>query len=333
MLGGTAWLGHAVAERAVSRGHVVACLARGSAFPRGVEPLRADRDRDDALHGVRGRRWDAVVDVSSRPLQVRRAVRDLEPLTSRYAFVSSCSAYASLAEPGLDETAPLLAPLAGDDPPTMEQYGSAKVACEQAVLAGFSGDRSLLIRPGLIGGPGDGSGRSVYWPARFAHPSGRRGHVLIPDDPDLPTSVIDVRDLAAWIITLLEQGTTGVFNAAGDVTTLGAHLAAARAAAGHRGPVVPADVGWLLDRGVGQWAGPRSLPLWVADPAARGIGAISNRRARQSGLTPRPLAETLRDALAWFRGLPEPPPLRCGLSDDEELALLAELVDPVDLRI
>ncbi len=325
ILGGTAWLGRAVAVAALGRGHSVTCVARGSDVPPGVTLVNADRDLDDALAGVASSRWDAVVDVSRQPGQVRRSVRDLAPVADRYVFVSTCSVYASLSEPGIDEGAALLEPLEGDEMASIEEYGPAKVACELAVTAGFGAGRSVIVRPGLIGGPGDRSWRSVYWPVRFAAPSAPEGTVLVPDDPDLLTSVIDARDLADWIVTLAEDRAAGVFNAVGDVVWLGEHLAAARAVAGHAGPVVAAAPEWLMAHGVGQWAGPRSLPLWVADDESRGIGAVSNARAREAGLRPRRLEETLADALAWARSQPTALPMHSGLTDDEECALLAEL--------
>jgi len=218
VLGGTAWLSRAVAAEAVARGHVVTCLARGLAgrSADGTRLVVADGDRPDAYDAVAGERWDAVVDVARHPGHVRRAVAALEPAAGRYLFVSSANVYAGHGVMGEDEDAELLPPLGSDVMESMETYGEAKVACEQAVLRAFGGGRTLVARAALIGGPGDVSGRSGYWPWRFAHPSNPEQAVLLPDDPQVPTAIIDVRDLAAWLVGCAEAGTTGVFDTAGE---------------------------------------------------------------------------------------------------------------------
>ncbi|MHC2186993.1 2'-hydroxyisoflavone reductase [Rathayibacter agropyri] len=305
ILGGTGWLGGYLAAEALRRGHDVTCLARGSAVPVGVRAVRADRDRDDALGAVSGSSWDAVIDVSSRPAHVRRAVRDLR--CGSYAFVSTTSVYASHASVDADEDAELLSP--SDDPAS---YGSAKVACEQAVLGGAA--PALIARAGLIGGPGDPTGRSSYWPWRFAHPA-VPGAVLVPDAPDLPTSVLDVRDLAGWLVDGVSRGVVGVMNVCGPAVPLGEHLAVARGD-GAAAPIAVAEE-WLLAQGVEQWAGPGSLPLWIADPAWRGMNARSTTRAEAAGLERRPLAETLREAAVGHV-----PGRGAGLREERERALL-----------
>ncbi|MGL5928449.1 MAG: NAD-dependent epimerase/dehydratase family protein, partial [Dermatophilaceae bacterium] len=196
VLGGTAWLGRTVAQEVLRRGHESTCLARGSApAPEGASFVTADRDDEAALVEVAGVHWDAVVDVSRQPGQVRRAVRDLS--TEHYVFVSTGNVYASFDRLEQDEDAALRAPLHGDVMDDMETYGEAKVACEQAVLAGDA--PATIVRSGLIGGPGDDSGRSGYWPWRFAHPVSEE--VVVPDDPDFPVALVDVRDLADWVVT------------------------------------------------------------------------------------------------------------------------------------
>lgn len=269
--------------------------------------------------------WDAVLDVSRQPGQVRRAVRDLR--TARYyLFVSSGNAYASQGPLGQDEDAPLLPALESDVMETMEAYGQAKVACEQAVIAGFGHASCMIARVGLIGGPGDIFGRSGYWPLRFAYPSLADGTVLIPNALSLPTQVIDVRDLAAWLVHACEKQLSGVYNAMGETRSFEEHIAAARTAARHEGQVVIADEEWLHTRGVGEWAGPKSLPLWLSDPDWRGMSARSNKRAKESGLALRPLEETLSDTLRWEEEAGIDRPRRAGLTREEEVELLAELV-------
>ena len=209
ILGGTAWLGHRIATTALERGYRVTCLARGSGIPAGAMHVRADRDKPGALDAIANERWDAVIDVARQPGHVRRAVAALEPVAERYIFVSSCSVYASQARIGADESEPTFEPLVADLMGSPEDYGPAKVACERAVLETFGVDRSLIARAGLIGGPGDPSGRSTYWPWRFAHPSTTDGRVLVPDAHGLPTALIDVRDLAAWLVESAGAGRSG----------------------------------------------------------------------------------------------------------------------------
>ncbi|WP_069711876.1 NAD-dependent epimerase/dehydratase family protein [Curtobacterium sp. ER1/6] len=320
VLGGTAWLGRTVAQHALDAGHDVTCLARGSDVPDGARSVVADRDRDDALSEVTGDvRWDAVVDVSRTPEHVRRSVRALEPVTERYVFVSTVSVYASHAERGADEHTALLE--SSDDP---AEYGAAKVACERAVLDVFGTERASIARAGLVGGPGDHTGRSGYWPWRFARAAATGCAVVVPARSERPTSVIDVRDLAAWLVGAAEGGRAGVHDVTGRVVTLGRHLEIARAAGAAGVELVPLADDVLLDRGVAPWAGERSLPLWIPDDDHQGMNDRPSDRARSAGLTRRPLADTLADTLAWERLQPVHPH-GAGLSDDDELAVLAHV--------
>ena len=327
MLGGTAWLSREIAEQLVARGDDVTCLARGESgdVPAGATFVRANRDEDEGLNAVKDEAWDAVIDVSRQPGQVKRAVRDLHQSAQTYTFISSGNVYADQRRIGQDEDAPLLAALDGEVMESMDTYGEAKVACEQAVIDGFGVDRSLIVRVGLIGGPGDIFGRTGYWPLRFAHPSTADDSVLAPFAPDLPTSIIDVRDLAAWIVMASKTNLHGVFNAMGDVHTFDEHLAIARQVTGHTGPLVLAAPDWLRQHGVEEWAGEKSLPLWLDDPDWQGMNARSNKRAKAAGLTLRPLGETLIDTLAWETTTGISRPRRAGLSAEDEAQLLAEL--------
>ncbi|WP_213816955.1 NAD-dependent epimerase/dehydratase family protein [Glaciihabitans sp. dw_435] len=325
ILGGTAWLGRAIASAALDAGHSVTCVARGENVPEGVTLIRADRDTDDALAAVTSQHWDAIIDVARQPGQVRRAVSDLEPVADRYVFVSSGSAYADQGTIGQDEDAPRLPPLDADAIDTPDDYGSAKVACEDAVIAAFGADRSLIARAGLIGGPGDHTGRTGYWPWRFSHPAADDGTVLVPELPELPAALIDVRDLAAWLVACAVDGTTGVVNAGGIPIPLPDFLEIAREVAGHHGSLAPVSSGWLLDHGVNEWSGPRSLPLWLADRDWWGLNSRSNDRALAAGLRLRPLRETLADTLEWELAQAHPGPHGAGLTDAEERELLTAL--------
>ena len=250
----SAWLGREISAQAVARGHAVTCLARGTSGP-------------DVHDTVVEQRWDAVFDVARQPGHVRRAVDALEPVVNKFLCISSGNVYASQRELDQNEHAELLPPLGADVMESMELYGEAKAACEQAVLSGFGPDRVLVARVGLTGGPGDTFGRTGYWPWRFSHPSNNDAAVLVPDDPHVPTAVIDVRGLAAWLVTCAEAGTTGVVNAAGEPKPLSEHLAVARTVAGHAGSLVPASKDWLREHGVvnTEW-----FPGWVPRPCPCG---------------------------------------------------------------
>jgi 2'-hydroxyisoflavone reductase len=326
VLGGTAFVGRCIASTAAESGHQVTCMARGEsgAFPDGVARLIADRTQPDAYRQIADQDWDVVLDVSSQPGQVKSAVTALADRAGFYAYVSTCSVYSDNATVGQDENGLLLEPLDGDVMETPEAYGPAKVACEQHVWRAFGPERALIARVGLIAGPGDDSDRTGYWPLRFARPAAKDGAVLVPDAQH-PTQVIDVRDLVGWLLDASTRGVAGIFNTTGVSVPLSEHLDAARTVAGHTGPVVRADRQWLLDQGVQQWMGPRSLPLWVADPDWLGFGARDSSKARAAGLRTRPLVQTLSDTLDWELTRDHGEARRCGLTDDDERALLDRL--------
>ncbi len=195
VLGGTSWLGGQIAHHAVMREHDVTCLARGESgkAPSAVKFVQGDRDDPSAYEKVLDQRWDMVIDVSRQPGQVRSALQVLGKISSHWTFVSTGSVYADQSGP-LTEVSPLLDPLDGDVA-TPETYGEGKVACEEAVR-GYR--HHLVVRVGLIGGPGDRSDRLGYYASRFALAQGEQ--VLVPDVATQPMQVIDVRDLAQWIV-------------------------------------------------------------------------------------------------------------------------------------
>lgn len=317
IFGGTGQLGAAIARTAHGRGHAVTCLARGtSPAPGGVRFVRADRDQPRAYDEVSAERWDAVVELSSQPGQVREALAAIN--TAHVVYLSSVSVYRHSDVPDRQESAETWAPLAADQFTDMSQYGAAKVACEAAVTRA-QGELATVIRPGLISGADDRTGRSGYYPWRFAHPMGEK--VVVPGDLDFPIALLDVDDLAAWILHCLEKGVGGVFNAAGETTSLGELLELARRASGSSAGIEPVSASALLEEGVSPWMGPDSLPLWLPMPELRWGATADSSRALEAGLVRSPLSQTLQDALAFeeSRGGPQ----GAGLSDAKERALLS----------
>jgi 2'-hydroxyisoflavone reductase len=211
VLGGTTFAGRHLVELALERGHDVTLFNRGQTGPGlfpDVERVLGERAGD--LAGLRGRRFDAVADMSGYlPADVERSAALLAETAGRYLFVSSRSVYADHSFPGANEDSPIgeLPEGEPDDEVTAESYGPLKARCEQAVLDAF-GDRAVILRPGLIVGPHDPTGRFTYWPRRVAE----GGDVLAPEPPGQPIQVIDARDLAAFALDLLERGTGGTFD-------------------------------------------------------------------------------------------------------------------------
>ena len=255
------------------------------------------------------------------PGHARGAVGALRERVGHWSLVSSCSVYADDGVSGQDESAPLLP--AWDGPFEVAKYGECKVACEEAVLAAYGTD-ALIARPGLITGPGDRSDRTGYWPLRFAHPVTDDGSVLVPEAPEASVQLIDARDLAVWLVESAERGTAGVFNTTTEPMALADYLVAARTVAGHGGELVAVDQDWIAAHRIEPWAGERSFPLWLPQPEYAGFATRSPAAARAAGLRTRPLAESIRDTLAWELQAGPGRARKAGLSADDERALLAE---------
>ncbi|MCM6773696.1 NAD-dependent epimerase [Nocardia sp. CDC159] len=324
ILGGTSFLSRWTAREAVARGHEVICAARGrtGSVPVGARLVVVDRDRPGALAPLAGERFDAVIDVARAALGwVLDALDALADDARHWTFVSSISAYADTATPGQTIDAPLCEPIRDRTLEfAAEHYGGIKVASELAVRERLA-ERAFVVRPGLISGPDDRTDRFGYWPARFA----RGGPTVVPDAPQQPIQHIDVRDLAAWIVSAAETALVGTYDAIGPVTELESLL---RECAELVGPpdleLVPIPPRTLTEADITPWSGPKSLPLWL--PADHyGMVAHDPAPARAAGLRIRDSADTVGATLADERARGLDRPRLAGLTPDDERDLLRHL--------
>jgi 2'-hydroxyisoflavone reductase len=290
LLGGPRFLGRAVTDAALAAGHEVTFFNRGRTNPElypEVERLVGDRAED--LGPLRGRRWDAVIDTCGHLPGVVRTSAEALSDSGVYCFVSSVSVYADFT--GInDEESPVaqLGDLPADEV-TDESYGALKALCEDAARNIF-GPRALVIRPGLIVGPHDPTGRFTYWPHRVA----RGGEVLAPAPPEAPTQFVDVRDLGAWMVELCHRGASGTFNATHPGVSWSELLETCSRVSANHAKITWVSSEFLVAHEVGEWM---ELPLWLADPALAYADQVDVRRALAAGLRFRPLEETVQATL------------------------------------
>ena len=316
VLGGTQFLGRAVVDAALGEGHDVTLFNRGVTNPElypDVERLRGNLESD--LQALRGRRWDAVVDLdpTKLPAAVRRYAQVLRGAVEHAVFVSTISVYADPSGPITEESLVHEPPVPEPTSFDAELYGGLKVGCERAVLEVF-GERAAIVRPGLIAGPNDPTERFTYWVRRL--PEG--GEVLAPGHPDRPIQLIDVRDLGSWLVAVAGRRIGGVFNATGPVEpiSLGALLERLQGTIGPRARLVWVPDEPMLAAGVTPWT---ELPLWLPGEDDSGLMRVDVGRALYEGLTLRPIEVTARDTLAWSRAVPEQRPT---LTRDRERRIL-----------
>jgi 2'-hydroxyisoflavone reductase len=319
VIGGTAFVGRAVIEEAVARGHEVTVFHRGNVEPPDLPPVEhVHGDRDGGLGVLTDRTWDAALDTCAYvPRQVREVVEAIGGSVDHYGFVSTLSVYPDDLPPDGDEDSPVHgAPFPDTEEITDETYGPLKVRCEQEALAGFAG-RCLIVRPGYIVGPHDRSDRFTYWVRRAA----TGGEMLVPAPSDLALQVVDVRDLGVFTLDHLEARTVDLFGAVGPAAPLTweAFIASAVAAGGAKPDVAWVDGDFLRER-LGDDV-EQALPLW--DPAYQGVHRFDVSKAVAAGLRHRPLAETVADTLAWDRTRDQGAPMRAGLTPEREGELLA----------
>lgn len=334
-LGGTGFIGPHLIHAALGRGHQVAMLNRGRRTPTQntgdfarVESLRGDRTQPDAYASLEGRTWDVVIDTANSVPWTEQATSALEGRTGRYLYVSSTGVFHPYRTVDIPETGPVL--MTDTPPQTPPSFGVMKAQSEQVVRAAFP-QTDLIIRPGYIVGPGDTSDRFTYWPVRMA----RGGHVLVPGRKSDPVQYIDVRDLAEWMIRLVDGDATGTYNVVGPAApqTLTQFIDGLR-------PLAPSpieltwieDYAWLKQYPLRKPAPDvpsgltEAIPWVMAEGDDLGHMRIDHRKALAAGLTYRPLLATARDTLAWRQSDAVPEALRTQpryvLTDDQESAIL-----------
>src|SRR5437660_887495 len=328
ILGGTGFSGPYQVRYALSRGHKVTTFNRGKTHPgelrNDVEQLIGDRK--GKLDALRGRQWDVVIDnPTTLPAWVRDAAQILKGNVERYVFISTISVYGE-PKTGPDETAPT-EKYEGADPykETLEamkaggykSYGPLKALSEREAEKWFP-RKTLIIRPGLIVGPRDETDRFTYWPVRID----RGGEVLAPGSPSDPVQFIDARDLAEWTIRMAENRETGAYNATGPAKPLGIGgiLDGIKAALNSNATFTWVAEDFLTQQKVEPWS---DMPVWTGKES--GLARTNISRALAKGLTFRPLADTARDTLSWFKSLPQDrqAKLRAGLTPERETEVLS----------
>jgi 2'-hydroxyisoflavone reductase len=323
ILGGTGFIGPHLTQEALRLGWKVTHFNRGKRSPEGVENVETlIGDRNGQLDALRGRKWDVVIDDTGQiPKYVKMSAELLAPNVRYCLYISSISAYSSFAKPN-DENSPtgkLSDP--GIDKTTNETYGPMKALCEKYSAEAFKG-RASIVRPGYIVGPLDNSDRFTYWPVRAS----KGGDMMAPGTPKDPIQIIDVRDLAAWMMKLAQDRTTGYFNAISppDKFTMGDIITASL----HASPKAGTKVTWVPEDFMAKQWKPEELDLPPWSPMSgdtAGASLTSTAPAQKAGLKIRPMQETVNDTLAWFQSLPaerQAKP-RAGIDPQKEAGLLS----------
>ena len=324
ILGGTRFLGPAVVNYAKERGHKLTLFNRGKSNP-GMFPDLENLigDRDGKLDALKGRQWDAVVDTSGYvPRVVKMSAELLAPNVKQYVFISSISVYPETVPPHADETAAVATMEDPKDEEVMKNYGALKALCEKEVSKAFPSG-ATNVRPGLIVGPEDPTDRFTYWPVRLA----AGGDVLAPGDGTDKVQFIDVRDLGAWVVRMIESGHTGTYNATGPEKpmTMSEMLTGCKNGLKSDAKLVWAPASFLEEQKVGPWM---DMPVWIPGASeSAGMTQVDVSKAVGKGLKFRPVQETAADILAWWKSEPEErrAKLRAGLSPEREKEVLAAL--------
>jgi 2'-hydroxyisoflavone reductase len=322
ILGGTTFLGPHLTNELLSHGHKVTHFSRGNehflSFPE-VEKLQGDRDGN--LKALEGRKWDAIIDTSGYlPRVVEASSKILAGAASHYTFISTISVYDDFKRLHIDENSPL-AKLDdnSDEKITEKTYGPFKVGCEKVIKAYFP-DNSLIIRPGLIVGPYDPTDRFTFWVRRIAE----GGKVLIPNTPKQKLQFIDVRDLAKWIVKMVEERAVGTYNATGPKEELNFEkfINECSKFSKKKLDLIWVDEKFLIDHHFDNW---NKLPLWLSSKSdMAGLFCIDSHKAQDKGLSYRPISETISATLNWDDKRINRK-MKIGLSREEESNLLNQI--------
>lgn len=322
VLGGTGYIGPHLVEYALARGHTVTLLNRGQSKPGlfpNAEKLIGDRNQPNGHDALKGRKWDVVYDLPTvNPMWIKNATDVLKGNAKQYVYVSSTGVYDDYTAWYPDETFKTKEP-SPLEPFDSRPYGANKSRCEMLVREAF-GNGATIARPGLIVGPGDLTDRFTYWPWRIE----KGGEVLAPGKIDDPAQWIDVRDLTEWMVRLGENGTGGTFNAVGPRTEcgIGELLYGIKACYANDTTFTWVPQPFLSQQRVRSWG---EMPVWSYKGAATAAFCTSViDRAKAAGITFRPLADTVRDGMAWYHSRPaaEQEKLRAGLTLDRERQIL-----------
>lgn len=318
ILGGTGFIGPHLTKEALRLGWRVTHFNRGKRSPDGVADVETlIGDRNGQLDALRGRQWDVVIDDTGQiPKYVKMSAELLAPNVGYCLYISSISAYASFAKPNDENSTTGKLSDPNIDKTTNETYGPMKALCEQYSADAFKG-RACIVRPGYIVGPLDGSDRFTYWPVRAS----KGGEMLAPGTPHDPIQIIDVRDLAAWMMQLAQERTTGYFNAIspprafsiGDLITASLKVS----------PSAGTKATWVTEDFLAKQWKPAELDLPPWSPMAgdsAGASLTSTARAQKAGLKIRPMQNTVHDTLEWFHSLPaeRQAKLRAGIDPQKE---------------
>jgi 2'-hydroxyisoflavone reductase len=326
IIGGTGFLGRHLVEAALVRNHEVTLFNRGKSnpdlFPE-VETILGDRETDVKRLQQADRHWDTGIDVAGYlPRIVRLSAEVVKSNVGRYVYISSISVYSDFRKVGINESDPVgRIDDEATEEITEETYGPLKALCERAVQDIY-GERALIIRPGLIVGPHDPTDRFTYWPARVA----RGGEVLAPQQPEAPIQIIDVRDLSDFIVKLIEENASGIYNATGPdyELTIGKLLDVSRKLTGTNANIHWASLHFLNQHKVQPWS---DMPTWIPDDEEGvGFSRVDVSKAIAAGLKFRPLEQTVRDTLAWAQRRPANHEWRAGLTAEREAKVLADLI-------
>jgi 2'-hydroxyisoflavone reductase len=333
ILGGTRFLGKALAEEGLKRGHDLTLFNRGNnkeAFSE-VEQLIGDRDGD--VSQLKNRKWDAVIDTCGfAPHQINKIAAVLGDSIEHYSYISSISVYKDwiplniaegyhLQSMPQDKLKDILKDVEEGRISPYEYYGVLKVLCEAEAEKYWPG-RVLHIRAGLLVGPFDYTDRLPYWVQRIAE----GGNIVVPGRANRPIQLIDVKDIATWVFDMAEKREAGTFNITGPdyELTMEELLRKCKAVTNSNAKFVWADEQFVLDHQIQPWT---EMPLWIPEhfplegETKPWKMSISVKKALDAGLSFTPLEETIHDVYQWEKARQDSV-RKAGISREKEQELL-----------